>query len=57
MVVGQATLQPGQQTLVYMDFMMHEGMGGKHLFEVDVKSNDPTHSITKLSVASDWQPN
>jgi len=56
-VVGQTTLQPGQQTLIYMDFMMHEGMGGKHLFEVAVKTNDPTQALKKLSVASDWQPN
>jgi len=56
-VVGQTTLQPGQQTLISMDFMMHEGMGGKHLFEVAVKTNDPTQAVKKFLVASDWQPN
>ncbi len=54
MVVGQTTLQPGQQTLIYMDFMMHEGMDGKHLFEIDVKTNDATQAVKKLQVASNW---
>lgn len=35
---------------------MHQGMEGKHLFEVDVLTNDPTHSPEKLQVASNWVP-
>ncbi len=35
---------------------MHEGMDGKHLFEIPVQSNDPTQSLKKLQVASDWGP-
>ena len=42
--------------MIYMDFMMHEGMGGKHLFEVAVKTNDPTQALKKLQVASNWVP-
>jgi len=37
-----------------MDVVMHPGMGGKHLFEVAVKTNDPTQVVKKLLVASDW---
>ncbi|MDO8672971.1 MAG: hypothetical protein Q7O66_16305 [Dehalococcoidia bacterium] len=41
MVVGTTTLAPGQATFVRLAFAMHEGMGGPHLFEVVVPSNDP----------------
>lgn len=33
---------------------MHEGMGGKHLFEIAVKTNDPTQTTKKLLIASNW---
>jgi hypothetical protein len=49
-------LQPGQSTTIYLDVVMHPGMGGKHLFEVAVKTNDPAQPLKKLLVASDWQP-
>jgi hypothetical protein len=35
---------------------MHEGMGGAHLFEIAVMTNDPAQPIKKLYIASDWQP-
>jgi hypothetical protein len=35
---------------------MHEGMAGKHLFLISVKSNDPTNISKALYVASDWEP-
>ncbi len=40
-----------------MDFMMHEGMDGPHLFEVPVTTNDPTNLLVKLDVASNWVKN
>ena len=39
-----------------MDFMMHEGMDGPHLFEVPVQTNDPKQPEVKLQVASNWVP-
>jgi hypothetical protein len=33
---------------------MHEGMGGKHLFEIPLSTNDPTQASKRLLVASDW---
>jgi len=33
---------------------MHEGMDGKHLFEILLKTNDPTQPLKKLYVASNW---
>ncbi|MBI5029290.1 MAG: hypothetical protein HZB51_02095 [Chloroflexi bacterium] len=56
MVVGQTTLQPGQSTTIYMDIVMHEGMDGKHLFEIPVKTSDPTQPVKKLQIASNWIP-
>ncbi len=56
MVVGQTTVQPGQSTTLYTDFAMHEGMGGKHLFEIALKTNDPTRSAKTLQIRSNWIP-
>jgi hypothetical protein len=36
--------------------MMHEGMNGKHLFLLTVKSNDPANINKALYVASNWVP-
>jgi hypothetical protein len=55
-VVGQTTLQPGQSTMIYTELMMHEGMGGKHLFEIALKTNDPTQQAKTLKILSNWIP-
>lgn len=34
---------------------MHEAMGGKHLFEVPVQTNDPMQPEVNLQVASNWK--
>ncbi len=36
--------------------MMHGEMGGKHLFEIDVQTNDKDRPIEKLQIASNWIP-
>jgi hypothetical protein len=56
LVVERTILGPGQSTLVYTDMMMHEGMGGPHLFEIPLTTNDPAQPFKKLLIASDWQP-
>lgn len=56
MVVGTTTLKPGQATILYTEFMMHQGMDGKHLFDVTVKTNDPQQREKHLSIASNWVP-
>ncbi|MCL5997938.1 MAG: DUF1573 domain-containing protein [Chloroflexi bacterium] len=53
-VVGAMTLNPGQSTQLSLQFMMHEGMGGKHLFRVHVKSDDPNQPDRTLDVVSNW---
>ena len=50
------TLNPGQTTKLSMQFMMHGDMGGKHLFRVHVKTNDPAQLERTLDVASNWMP-
>jgi hypothetical protein len=54
MVVGSTTLQPGQSTTVATEFTMHEGMGGPHLFEVTLLTNERAAPQKKLYIASDW---
>lgn len=49
-------LEPGQQTTLSMQFMMHGDMGGKHNFRVHLPSNDPTLSEYSLTVLSNWVP-
>ncbi len=50
------TLQPGQSTTIYTDIVMHPGMDGKHLFEIELTTNDPTQPTKDLLIASNWVP-
>lgn len=54
--IGQTRLQPGESTQLSTDLMMHEGMGGKHLFEIVVNTNDKVNPTQKLTIKSDWVP-
>lgn len=47
MVVGTTTLQPGKSTVleVPMFMGMHQGMGGPHIFAIDIRSNDPVEPV------------
>ncbi len=38
--MGSTVVQPGQQSYVEIQTLMHEGMDGQHLFRITVKSND-----------------
>jgi len=49
-------LQPGQTTTVWAEFMMHAGMGGRHLFVIKLKSNDPVEPERTLKIKSNWIP-
>jgi len=48
-------LQPGQETEVSTEFTMHEGMGGPHLFEVRLRTNDVVQPDRVLKIRSLWQ--
>ena len=55
--VGTMVLKPGESTYVQSpDFMMHEGMDGKHDFAIHLKTNDPDNPDFLVHVLSDWGP-
>jgi hypothetical protein len=49
-------LQPGESTTLSMEFLMHGNMGGKHNFQVHLKTNDPAQADRTLTVLSNWVP-
>jgi hypothetical protein len=55
-VIGSMILQPGQSTLLSMQFMMHGDMGGQHVFKVIVPTNDPEQPVREIFVKSNWVP-
>ncbi len=55
--IGTMALKPGESTYVQSpDFMMHEGMDGKHDFGIHLKTNDPENPDFLVHVLSDWGP-
>jgi hypothetical protein len=52
-VVGSATVKPGEIGTVRASVIMHKGMGGPHLFHVSIKSSDPEKPVTLLKVKAD----
>jgi len=55
--IGKMSLKPGESTYVQSpDFMMHEGMDGKHDFGIHLKTNDPANPDFLVHVLSDWGP-
>lgn len=55
--IGSMTLNPGQSTYVQTpEFMMHEGMDGKHDFAIHLETNDPVNPELLVHVLSDWGP-
>ena len=53
MVVGSATVKPGENGKIKVSVIMHEGMGGPHLFHIFVKSSDPEKRVSLLKVKAD----
>jgi hypothetical protein len=55
--IGTMALNPGESTYIQSpDFMMHEGMDGKHDFAIHLKTNDPENPDFLVHVLSDWGP-
>lgn len=55
--VGKMSLNPGESTYVKTpEFMMHQGMDGKHDFAIHLKTNDPAKPEVLVHVLSDWGP-
>lgn len=53
-ILSSSVIQPGQEATITLNFMMHDGMGGKHRFDIDLQTNDPTHPHKQLIVLSNW---
>ncbi len=47
-------LNPGERTLVSMQFMMHGDMGGMHDFRLHLPTNDPANPEKQVVVLSNW---
>ena len=54
--LSASTLKPGQEGTITLSFSMHEGMGGKHRYNVHLRTNDPTEPDKELVVLSNWVP-
>jgi hypothetical protein len=48
-------LQPGEETDLSLEFLMHDGMAGPHDFRVEVRTNDKQAPNKELAVLSNWQ--
>jgi hypothetical protein len=48
------TLQPGESTVISMEYMMHGDMGGPHDFRLHLKTNDPTRPDQQVKILSNW---
>jgi hypothetical protein len=54
--VGSTTVKPGEATTLSFETHMMEGMGGPHLFEVTISTNDPVEPLQKLRVKALFGP-
>ena len=52
--LGKDELLPGESTTISLEVAMHKGMGGKHLFQIQVTTNDPQRPRVTLELASNW---
>ena len=52
--LSSKVIQPGQEATLSLTYMMHTGMGGKHRFNINLQTNDPTQPTKQLVVLSNW---
>ncbi len=54
-MVGSTTIKPGGYTTLELPLFMgmHQGMGGQHLFGIDIRSNDPIEPVKTVRWAFD----
>jgi hypothetical protein len=55
-VVGSATVKPGEIGIIKVSVVMHQGMDGPHLFHIFIKSSDPKQRVTILKAKADIVP-
>lgn len=47
-------LQPGDSTVISLQYMMHGEMGGKHDFCLHLNTNDKTQPDKEVKILSNW---
>jgi len=52
--VAATEIAPGASTTIRMPMMMHENMGGPHLFELTVYTSDPAHPAYVLRIRGNF---
>lgn len=52
--MGSTTIAPGESSTVTVSMNMGKGMGGPHLFEVTVNSNDPAPAANKITLRANY---
>lgn len=52
--MGSTTIEAGKTTTLTVKMHMGKGMGGPHLFEVTVNSNDPAPAVNKVAVRANY---
>jgi hypothetical protein len=52
--VSSSILAPGQTATIKLNYSMHDTMGGKHRFNVHLRTNDPQEPEKILVVYSNW---
>ena len=50
------SLQPGESTVISLEYLMHGDMGGKHDFRLHLKTNDSTQPDKTVAILSIWVP-
>jgi hypothetical protein len=48
--VGSTALKPNETTTVRYPFIMHPGMGGRHHFEITLRTDNPAQPTVTLTV-------
>lgn len=53
-LVSSKVIQPGHVETLTLNFMMHQGMGGKHRFVIHLHTNDQVEPDRQLVILSNW---
>lgn len=47
-------INPGESTVVTLEYLMHGNMGGPHDFRLKLKTNDPSQPEKEITILSNW---
>ncbi len=50
------TIQPGESTVITLEYLMHGNMGGPHDFRLHLITNDKTQPDKEIQILSNWVP-